>query len=123
DTVNRLTINELRVIQGDAAHFVLRLTNPQTSQAAVDYGTREMTAKAGTDFIPQAGTVVFQPGETEKEIAIGTIATGKHANSVFRIQLSNPRGAAIDRAIRSAVIHGPPAPAALVPPRAHINTP
>jgi hypothetical protein len=123
DTVNRLTINELRVIQGDVAHFVLRLTNPKTSQVAVDYGTREMTAKAGADFIPQAGTVVFQPGETEKEIAIGTIATGKHANSVFRIQLSNPRGAAIDRAIGSAVIEGPPPPADLVLTEAHINTP
>lgn len=110
DPVNQLTIGDLRVAQGDAARFAVKLSHPSAASVAVDYGTREMTAIAGTDFTAQAGTIVFQPGETKKEIAINTLPTGKRANAVFRVQLSNPRGAAIDHSIGSAVIEGPPEP-------------
>ncbi|XP_035814075.1 sodium/calcium exchanger 1-like isoform X2 [Amphiprion ocellaris] len=52
---------------------VVRRGGDLTSTVAVDYRTQDGTANAGSDYQFTEGTVVFKPGETEKEICIDII--------------------------------------------------
>ncbi|KAM3865212.1 sodium/calcium exchanger 1a isoform 8-T8 [Diretmus argenteus] len=52
---------------------VVRRGGDLTSTVSVDYRTEDGTANAGSDFQFTQGTVVFRPGETEKEIRIDII--------------------------------------------------
>jgi hypothetical protein len=54
--------------------FAVRLSNATTQVVTVNYQTADGTATAGNDYQPASGTLTFQPGETEKKIAIGIIA-------------------------------------------------
>ena len=49
-----------------------RLGNVSRS-ALAHYTTRDITATAGQDYMPQSGVVTFAPFETEKKIAITTL--------------------------------------------------
>jgi hypothetical protein len=64
------------VVREDArfAIFTFTLSNPLLSPYAVEVQTRDGTgrrgAKAGKDYLPVRGTVVFPPGETQKQIYV-----------------------------------------------------
>lgn len=55
---------------GSVALNVVRRGGDLTSTVSVDYHTEDGTANAGSDYRFTKGTVVFKPGETEKEIRI-----------------------------------------------------
>lgn len=58
---------------GSVALNVVRRGGDLTSTVSVDYRTEDGTANAGSDYRFTEGTVVFKPGETEKEIRIDII--------------------------------------------------
>ncbi|XP_040001616.1 sodium/calcium exchanger 1-like isoform X2 [Xiphias gladius] len=58
---------------GSVALNVVRRGGDITSTVSVDYRTEDGTANAGSDYQFTEGTIVFQPGETEKEIRIDII--------------------------------------------------
>ncbi|KAM9313735.1 sodium/calcium exchanger 1-like isoform 1-T1 [Pholidichthys leucotaenia] len=58
---------------GSVALNVVRRGGDLTSTVSVDYRTEDGTANAGSDYQFTEGRVVFQPGETEKEIHINII--------------------------------------------------
>uniref|UniRef100_A0A671VMQ3 Solute carrier family 8 member 1a n=1 Tax=Sparus aurata TaxID=8175 RepID=A0A671VMQ3_SPAAU len=58
---------------GSVALNVVRRGGDLTSTVSVDYRTEDGTANAGSDYQFTEGTVVFKPGETEKEIRIDII--------------------------------------------------
>ncbi|XP_071369200.1 sodium/calcium exchanger 1-like isoform X21 [Centroberyx affinis] len=58
---------------GSVALNVVRRGGDLTSIVSVDYRTEDGTANAGSDYQFTEGTVVFKPGETEKEIRIDII--------------------------------------------------
>ncbi|KAM4604372.1 sodium/calcium exchanger 1a isoform 2-T2 [Polymixia lowei] len=58
---------------GAVALNVVRRGGDLTSTVSVDYRTEDGTANAGSDYQFTEGTVVFKPGETEKEIRIDII--------------------------------------------------
>ncbi|KAM4751023.1 sodium/calcium exchanger 1-like isoform 5-T5 [Anableps anableps] len=58
---------------GSVALNVVRRGGDLTSTVCVDYRTEDGTANAGSDYQLTEGTVVFKPGETEKEIRIDII--------------------------------------------------
>src|SRR2546426_602348 len=64
--------------------------------ASVDYATSNGTAVAGLDFVGQAGTLVFNPGEQVKTITIfsldDALAEGEES---FTVVLSHPLGATL----------------------------
>jgi len=108
DPVSRLTIADLRMQEGEVARFAVTLTHPSDRRITVDYTTNDVTATAGSDYAASSGSLVFEAGETRKEIAIQTIADALDENyEVFRVTLKNPAGAEIDRAVGSALIEGP----------------
>ncbi|XP_063801033.1 sodium/calcium exchanger 1-like isoform X2 [Pseudophryne corroboree] len=60
----------------------------------VDYRTEDGTANAGSDYELAEGTLVFQPGETKKELRLGIIDDDVfEEDEHFYVQLSNPRRA------------------------------
>nr|XP_046233305.1 sodium/calcium exchanger 1a isoform X1 [Scatophagus argus]XP_046233316.1 sodium/calcium exchanger 1a isoform X1 [Scatophagus argus]XP_046233324.1 sodium/calcium exchanger 1a isoform X1 [Scatophagus argus] len=58
---------------GSVALNVVRRGGDLTTTVSVDYRTEDGTANAGSDYQFTEGTVVFKPGETEKEIRIDII--------------------------------------------------
>ncbi|XP_047434325.1 sodium/calcium exchanger 1-like isoform X2 [Mugil cephalus] len=58
---------------GSVALNVVRRGGDLTSTVSVDYQTEDGTANAGSDYQFTKGTILFKPGETEKEIRIDII--------------------------------------------------
>ncbi|XP_056383144.1 sodium/calcium exchanger 1-like isoform X2 [Hyla sarda] len=60
----------------------------------VDYRTEDGTANAGSDYELAEGSLIFQPGESKKEIRLGIIDDDVfEEDEHFYVQLSNPRKA------------------------------
>ncbi|XP_028258414.1 sodium/calcium exchanger 1a [Parambassis ranga] len=77
---------------GSVALNVVRGGGDLTSTVSVDYRTEDGTANAGSDYRFTEGTVVFQPGETEKEIRIDIIDDDIfEEDEHFLVHLSNVR--------------------------------
>jgi beta-glucanase (GH16 family) len=71
--------------------FEVRLDAPNDQEVLVDYETVEGTAKAGEDFEPVAGTLVFEPGDLIQDILVPIIIDeGLESDEQFTVVLSNP---------------------------------
>ncbi|XP_016074448.1 PREDICTED: sodium/calcium exchanger 1 isoform X5 [Miniopterus natalensis] len=58
---------------GTVALTIVRRGGDLTNTVCVDFRTEDGTANAGSDYEFTEGTVVFKPGETQKEIRVGII--------------------------------------------------
>ncbi|XP_054840885.1 sodium/calcium exchanger 1 [Eublepharis macularius] len=58
---------------GTVALTVARRGGDLTKTVSVDFRTEDGTANAGSDYEFTEGTVIFKPGETQKEIRVGII--------------------------------------------------
>lgn len=77
---------------GSVALNVVRRGGDQSSTVLVDYRTEDGTANAGSDYKFTEGTIVFQPGETDKEIRIDiTDDDIFEEDEHFLVHLSNVR--------------------------------
>lgn len=77
---------------GSVALNVVRRGGDLTSTVSVDYRTEDGTANAGSDYQFTQGTIVFKPGETEKEIRIDIIDDDIfEEDEHFLVHLSNVR--------------------------------
>ena len=92
---NRLSINNITMAEGDTGStiftFSVVLENPTAEPISVDFLAVQDTAKAGSDFLSQSGTLNFAPGDVSQTISIEVNGdTSVEANEQFFIQLSNP---------------------------------
>ncbi len=87
------------------AKFRVWLTRALTHVVRVDYETKELAeslggnspATAGSDYTATSGTLVFTAGQTSKVIQVPIIDDSiEDSNELFRLVLSNPRGAVLD---------------------------
>ena len=77
---------------GKVALNVVRRGGDLTSTVSVDYRTEDGTANAGSDYQYTEGTIIFRPGETEKEIRIDIIDDDIfEEDEHFVVHLSNVR--------------------------------
>ncbi|XP_051238111.1 sodium/calcium exchanger 1a isoform X1 [Dicentrarchus labrax] len=75
---------------GSVALNIVRRGGDLTSTVSVDYRTEDGTANAGSDYQFTEGTIMFKPGETEKEIRIDIIDDDIfEEDEHFLIHLSN----------------------------------
>nr|XP_056709906.1 sodium/calcium exchanger 1 isoform X1 [Euleptes europaea] len=58
---------------GTVALTIVRRGGDLTKTISVDFRTEDGTANAGSDYEFTEGTVVFKPGETQKEVRVGII--------------------------------------------------
>ncbi len=76
------------------ARIKVRLSSPQKSLVTVDYSVVGGTASgAGLDYVLEPGTLIFKPGETEKEIPVIIIRDGRdEEDETIDLALSNVKG-------------------------------
>ncbi|MGI9213079.1 MAG: Calx-beta domain-containing protein, partial [Methylococcaceae bacterium] len=104
-----LNADDISLTEGDSgtqiARFVLTLSTASKTIVSVDYQTADETAQAGSDYLPQTGTLSFQPGETRKTIAItvyGDIQS--EPDETFLLLLSNPVGVQLETVLATATV-------------------
>lgn len=85
-----------------------------SGKSQVSYRTQDNTAKGNRDYIPAEGELLFQPGETWKELQVKLLELQEmdsllrgHQTRRFHIQLSNPKfGARLGQPHSATVIIG-----------------
>jgi hypothetical protein len=90
--VSKTPIAKSNTVDSDVAVFELTLGGGSLSadSVSVDYHTEDNTAKDGIDYIGQAGTATFMPGETRIVIPIQCPANPvRHGNLTFFLNLTN----------------------------------
>jgi hypothetical protein len=90
----QLSINDPRVLEGNAGTksliFTVSLNTPVlTKSVSVTVATRDLTAKAGSDYVARSQVLTFLPGETSKQFVV-TIKgdTTVESNEAFFADLS-----------------------------------
>ncbi|MFI3245185.1 MAG: Calx-beta domain-containing protein [Ferrimonas sp.] len=58
----------------DFVPFTVQLSAPQNEAITITYGTIDITATAGSDYVATTGSVTFAPGETVKSIPVALLA-------------------------------------------------
>ncbi|XP_075811289.1 sodium/calcium exchanger 1 isoform X5 [Microtus pennsylvanicus] len=77
---------------GTVALTIIRRGGDLTSTVHVDFRTEDGTANAGSDYEFTEGTVIFKPGESQKEIRVGIIDDDIfEEDENFLVHLSNVR--------------------------------
>jgi len=94
------------VIEGSTAVFTVTIDREPAEQVVIYFETTSSSAQEDVDFVRQAGSVVFNPGEPpSREILVPTIDDGKfEPDEVFAIVLTGSIGATVSRSEALAVI-------------------
>jgi glucose/arabinose dehydrogenase len=84
----------------------VRLTRSNTTAAArVDFATIEGTARAGSDYINQSGTVNFAIGQATRTITLNLVNDGvSESNETFSLRFSNPVGLTVTNPVQTLTI-------------------
>jgi ELWxxDGT repeat protein len=105
----RLSVNDIRVREGDSgtstARFTVTLSAPPAQPVTVDFATSDGTALSGSDYDSASGTLTFAAGETSKNVDIrvhGDVTA--ESNEAFFLTLRNPSGAALQKSSAFAII-------------------
>ena len=99
--------------EGGTVEFTLSLSPPSGKQVTVQYETSSGTAQSGTqararrttasdtaesgaDFTPEAGTVIFAPGETSQTVSVQTVDDAEdEENETLTLRLSSATNATL----------------------------
>jgi hypothetical protein len=95
-----LSISDLDIVEPAtgtrSVAFAVTLTPASASTVTVAYATTGQTATAGSDFDGTSGTLTFAPGVTSVPLNV-TVRSDALTEGIetFRVDLSNPSGAAV----------------------------
>ena len=100
DTTPTLSIAPVSVVEGDSglsnAVFNVSLSAQSLTMVTVDYFTGDQTAQAGYDYVPTAGTLMFNPGVTNLAISVPAIGDlVPEPDETFVVNLANAQNASI----------------------------
>jgi hypothetical protein len=95
-----LAINDVSVTEGNAgpvnAAFTVTLSQASSLPVAVNFATANGTATAGSDYVATSGVLIFNPGETSKQITVTVNGdTTSEPDETFFVNLTNPINATI----------------------------
>ena len=95
-----LTLGNGEIAEGDSGtrelRFTATLSQPAAQAVTARFATADDTARAGSDYVAQTGTLTFAPGETSKSIAILVNGdTEVEASEGFQLALSQMDGATL----------------------------
>lgn len=93
-------IDDTAIAEGDTgiadAAFTVTLSAAAADDVTVDYATSDGSARAGSDYTADSGTLTIGAGDTEAMIAIAVQGdTDFEANETFAVTLSNPSANAV----------------------------
>jgi predicted outer membrane repeat protein len=102
DTQPSVNITDVSVTEGNTgaltnANFVVTLSNASYQQVVVNYSTSDDTAQVSDlDYNSGLGTIIFNPGETSKNISVGVRGDNKfEVNEKFSVNLFGAANAVI----------------------------
>ena len=79
--------------EGVTVDFTVTMSRTRSETVAVDYGTSDGTATAGSDYTTTSGTLTFAAGETTKTVSVPVLDDAIDEDSeTFTLTLSNPSG-------------------------------
>ena len=104
--VPTLAINDVTVSEGGgSAVFSVRLRGQSTETVTVTYETSNGSAIADSDYMASNGTLVFQPGQQAKTIAVAVSDdTLPEGDETFTVSLSKPPNATLLKGVGTATI-------------------
>ncbi|MEM9919164.1 MAG: family 16 glycosylhydrolase [Bacteroidota bacterium] len=89
-----ISISDAEVTEADSNNemvFSVQLSKASDELVQVKYDVQEGTATAAFDYVSTLGTLVFQPGETEKTISVSIIGDNVlEVDESFKVLLSEP---------------------------------
>ncbi len=92
-------------VEGGSATFNIVLSSTSADTVTVNYATADGTAVNGDDYVGEAGTVTFAPGQTVAQVSISlrtdSVVDG---GETFSLSLSSPTNAAISTGTAAATI-------------------
>jgi large repetitive protein len=98
-SIGDFTVTEGNVGTTDAV-FDVTVSSSATTPMTVDFATANGSASSTSDYDPAAGTLVFAPGETAKQVVVHVTGdTTAESNEKFFVNLSNASGATVPDAI------------------------
>ncbi len=78
------------------ATFVVRLAGPSNQTVSVDWATQNGTARAGSDYVADSGSLSFAPGETVKTVQVALLDDHRDEPlETLRLRLSGAEGGTI----------------------------
>src|SRR6478752_9860901 len=87
------------------ASIDVSLSTASGKDVSVDWTSADGTATAGDDYTPDAGTLLFAPGETEKVVVIPVIGdNATEGDETFDVDLSAPLNATLGNATNAVTI-------------------
>ncbi|MEP7302521.1 MAG: Calx-beta domain-containing protein [Caldimonas sp.] len=90
---------------GTFLEFVVSLSAPSTQSVSVSYNNSNVTAANGSDYVAQASTLTFAPGETTKVVQIPVLNTaGIEPTEVVGLNLFSAVNATIGRPLAYGTI-------------------
>lgn len=100
----RLGVGNASIVEGNSGVRKVRLSvtlsNKHTAAVSVDWATGTGTAIAGSDYSASNGTISIAAGRTDAVVNIDILPdSNTEANDYFRVTLSNPVGAGIQRGV------------------------
>ncbi len=87
------SVDDVSIVEGNSgvtnAAFTVSLPPGSANQVRVNYETADGTAKEGSDYVANFGTLIFNPGETTKTVLVAIIGdSALEPNEVFALNLS-----------------------------------
>ena len=112
-----ISINDVEQFEGDTGNtdfeFTISLSEPSEEVVTVDYSTADGTGESEArtedpelvdpaDYVPLAGTLEFNPGETEKTVSVQVLTDTQNLDDeapeeTFFVNLTNPNNADLNR--------------------------
>ena len=81
----------IQTTSGSIATFHVTLAQASGETVMVSYNTANLTAIAGTDYLPAQGTLTFAPGQTVMTVQVSVLGATAPANpKQFALLLTNP---------------------------------
>ncbi|XP_076458128.1 sodium/calcium exchanger 1-like [Babylonia areolata] len=79
----------------EQAQLTINRVNGADGEVTVSWRTKDLSAKAGQEYVGDSGKVTFQHGETSKSVCVGIIGiqASEHEPN-FQVELSSPSGGA-----------------------------
>jgi hypothetical protein len=110
DDVEMIGVSDVNKDEGNAGTknfvFTVSLSNPITKTVTVDYGTRDGSAIAGSDYTATSGTLTFAPGQMSRTVTVAVAGdTDFEPDETFFLDLTNPTiaGLAVDHGLGTIV--------------------